>query len=876
MPLLKGETLDDRLKREGKLPLAEVLRIGRETAEGLAAAHAAGLVHRDIKPGNLWLEGRRQWVKVLDFGLARAAGQEAHLTQPGMIVGTPAYMAPEQAKAEAVDARSDLFSLGCVLYRLATGELPFKGSDAMSVLLSLAMDAPRPPRELNPEVPPALNNLILRLLAKDPAQRPVSAEVVARVLDTLDKQAQAPGPVVARAAAAPQVVPVATPVAQPVPRAAARPQALPAVPASPAVASSATVATAAPTARPAHTPRRFSLTGRLPLAVAAALLFVLGLGAIIAIRLTGGEGTVTIETVDPDIEVAVKKDGKEVVILDPKTRQEVTLKAGAYEVEFKKGGGGLKLEARNFTLKRGDKVVVKVTWDPGKVVTNSIGMKLVLIPPGKFTMGSPKTEAGRDADEEQHEVEITRPFYMGAYEVTQQEYQTVMGTNPSSFAARGKNEHMVGGMNTPRFPVENVSWKEAVAFCKRLSERPEERRAGRTYRLPTEAEWEYACRAGKSGAYGFDEGEEVDDYAWVGGNAGSRTNRVGLKKPNAWGLYDMHGNVWEWCADWYGPYPHTFVKDPTGPATGARRVLRGGSGWEVPGKSHRAASRGHRPLPGGRDANVGFRVVCVFGGTAYSEPPRPGPGKVVTNSIGMRLVPIPPGKFTMGSPKDEPGREGDEEQHEVEITRPLYMGVTEVTQEEYEKVMGKNQSAFSATGTSSEAVRGMVTRRFPVEQVSWNEAVEFCKKLSELPEERKAGRLYRLPTEAEWEYACRAGEGGAYGFDEGEKLDDYAWHGGNAGGRTHQVGTKKPNAWGLYDMHGNVFEWCLDWYAPYPAQSVKDPTGPATGENPVLRGGCWHFAGHYCRAGRRHRLGWRHSGFREVGFRVVCDVARAP
>jgi len=166
--------------------------IGRQIAEGLAAAHKHGLIHRDIKPGNIWLEvhdgqGTRDWVKLLDFGLARAAtGENVHLTKAGTVLGTPAYMAPEQARAEKVDPRCDLFSLGAVLYRMLTGTLPFKGKDTMSQLMSLAEDTPRPVRELNADVPPPLADLVTQLLAKEPAARPPSARAVADTLATME------------------------------------------------------------------------------------------------------------------------------------------------------------------------------------------------------------------------------------------------------------------------------------------------------------------------------------------------------------------------------------------------------------------------------------------------------------------------------------------------------------------------------------------------------------------------------------------------------------------------------------------------------------------------------------------------------------------
>jgi serine/threonine protein kinase len=169
MPLLRGESLEARLLRCGKPTLAETLRIGRETAEALAAAHERGLIHRDIKPSNLWLEGERGRVKVVDFGLARAAGSPTRLTQVGAVLGTPQYMAPEQAAGTGVDCRCDLFSLGCVLYRLCTDRLPFRGGDMLSMLSALALEQPRPPRQLDPSVPAALSDLILRLLAKNAA-----------------------------------------------------------------------------------------------------------------------------------------------------------------------------------------------------------------------------------------------------------------------------------------------------------------------------------------------------------------------------------------------------------------------------------------------------------------------------------------------------------------------------------------------------------------------------------------------------------------------------------------------------------------------------------------------------------------------------------
>jgi serine/threonine protein kinase len=188
MPFLVGEPLDARLRRVGELPAEEVARIGAEIAEGLMAIHERGLIHRDIKPANLWLEASpghqagEYHVKILDFGLARATAGEVQLTQAGAIVGSPAFMAPEQAGRQPVDARADLFALGCVLYLMCTGVLPFEGDDAMSTLMAIASAEPIPPHQRNPQVPAELSDLVMEMLAKKPQDRPTSAREVREAL----------------------------------------------------------------------------------------------------------------------------------------------------------------------------------------------------------------------------------------------------------------------------------------------------------------------------------------------------------------------------------------------------------------------------------------------------------------------------------------------------------------------------------------------------------------------------------------------------------------------------------------------------------------------------------------------------------------------
>jgi formylglycine-generating enzyme required for sulfatase activity len=242
-------------------------------------------------------------------------------------------------------------------------------------------------------------------------------------------------------------------------------------------------------------------------------------------------------------------------------------------------------------------------------ITNSIGMKLVLIPAGEFLMGSPDSDQyARDDEKPQHQVQITRPFYLGVTQVTQGQYRGVTGENPSLF--KGSDD----------LPVEKVSWNDAIAFCNKLSEleglKPYYQSGagvpsgGDGYRLPTEAEWEYACRAGTTTRYSFGDDEaSLAEFAWFDANSSGKTHPVGQKRPNTFGLYDMHGNVWEWCWDGFGKdfYRQSPVVDPAGPLQASSRVIRGG-GWVNVPRSARSASRGG-PAPDYRISYLGFRLA---------------------------------------------------------------------------------------------------------------------------------------------------------------------------------------------------------------------------------------------------------------------------
>jgi formylglycine-generating enzyme required for sulfatase activity len=241
----------------------------------------------------------------------------------------------------------------------------------------------------------------------------------------------------------------------------------------------------------------------------------------------------------------------------------------------------------------------------------------------------------------------------------------------------------------------------------------------------------------------------------------------------------------------------------------------------------------------------------------------------VARGVKMKIVYIEPGKFMMGSPKDEKEREDNELQHEVEITKGFWMGVHEVTQEEYDKVMGEKPSFFTGA-------------RLPVERVSWDKAMKFCEKLR-----KTSGKTVDLPTEAEWEYACRAGSktvfhyGNSLSWKQANIHGEFPYGGADKGPwirTTTKVGSFEPNAFGLYDMHGNVWEWCKDWYKSdyYKESPLQDPPGPATAKDDangarVLRGGTWAIYASHCRAAYRYNMDSEHL-VESIGFRVVVRL----
>ncbi|MDP8207083.1 MAG: SUMF1/EgtB/PvdO family nonheme iron enzyme [Candidatus Electryonea clarkiae] len=665
---------------------------------------------------------------------------------------------------------------------------------------------------------------------------------------------------------------------------------------------------------------------------------------------------------------------------------------------------------------------------------SGVMITMVWIPSGTFMMGAQSNEDSAYADEyPRHQVNLSRGFWLGKYEVTQSQWEAVMGD--WNFYSDGH----------PNQPAENIEWGDVQNdFSTELNSNE----TSEYWRLPTEAEWEYACRAGNDDSWfwwGNDYGS-VGDYAWYSWNSASLKD-VGGKIPNPWGLYDMHGNAWELCQDWYDEdyYDSTPATDPQGPISGQYSVQRGGASNAGPARC-RSAFRRLR-LRGDRGMFLGFRIakssppvnlapdtpsdpsptdgaqdvsidatlswtgsdpnndpisydiyfgtspnpplvegdivttiydpglldlettfywkviakddellessseVWSFTTLSLGDPPNPpsnpnpadGANDVTTNTslswtcsdpdddsltydiyLGTSTTPtlassdlstttydpeslnsdatyywkivasdnalnetvgdvwsfttirealpgeeqvfelgstgemitmvwIPSGSFMMGAQDDENDAQTSEyPRHQVTISEGFWMGRYEITQAQWEAIAGYEN--FNWPGNPE----------LPAEEVSYNDIMNDF-----LPE---IGNGWRLPTEAEWEYACRAGHDDSW-FWWGSSYDnfgDYAWYDSNSSSQTHDVGGKTPNPWGLYDMHGNVWEWCLDWYDEnyYDSSPTTDPQGAAGGTYRVLRGGSWYHVPEGCRSANRYYSAPddRGSG---IGFRVV-------
>jgi formylglycine-generating enzyme required for sulfatase activity len=554
MEFLAGKPLDDwrRGHRDGRVSPTAAARVARDALKGLAAAHKKGLVHRDVKPPNLWVEPSGR-VKLLDFGLARDTAGGDHLTATGTVMGTAAYMAPEQAHARLLDGRADLFSLGVVVYELLTGTDPFRKGSFLESLIAVRDDHPPTAHQVVPAVPADLSAFVARLMEKAPNDRPPDAETALEELNDIRRRMK-----LARVSKSAEAIDL----------------------------DSTNAAAPAGRRRP------------WPAVAAAAVLAGLGLAWAGGAFSPAKPRPLPAEPVGPEAAPPPRHSDPPAPVPDPSARP-----AGA-EVDYEVAPG----------------MKVRFCW----------------VPPGKAQLGSPPDErkavlaliadVGDEMEnarvateaEDRRGVFASPGFWLAKYEVTQAEWVKVTGgKNPSTFD--GKRDNKAKGLDTHRFPVEGVSWLDAVAFCNKASghanrtPRYKEAAGGWTvvagatgFRLPHEDEWEYACRGGDGNGRPFPFSNVLNGVrancnghfpfgTKTKGEFKGRPTRVGeyaIESHHPWGLCDVVGNVWEWCENEYDA---------------GRPVLRGGS-WVGYAVFCRTAYR-FSHVPEARDDNVGLRLL---------------------------------------------------------------------------------------------------------------------------------------------------------------------------------------------------------------------------------------------------------------------------
>ncbi|MCE9554584.1 MAG: SUMF1/EgtB/PvdO family nonheme iron enzyme [Planctomycetes bacterium] len=623
MQYIQGVTLRQKLRATGKLATAETVSILVQVLNALAYAHGKGVMHRDLKPENLLIQADGQ-VMVTDFGLGMIQAAVAQsIVLSGSLVsdqgrnlsGTVQYMSPQQQAGEAPDQRDDLYALGMIACEMFTGSRPTPAGVAK--MLERAGAEKR------------FADWLERALESERADRFCNAAAMRQALaDVVADDAHNWEPAdLARPTAMPRQAPMPT-----------RRLRRPVVIAGYAAVISAVVFGAAWIARDlwmSRPPDSLSADQTQQVVVPAKGSVVLG--DVLPLKNRADVAWQRIKGIDRSQGFAAMLDGaaREQALAEASwargsfgearsaynrlleqcnsieqahLRRASTLVAKPEQERLRKVAELLAQAKANDSKENGKTAIAKLdellaiepghaeatrlkvkiaNYYPPRTLTNSIGMKLIEIKPGEFLMGSPADEENRRDDETQHKVMITKAFMMGAYEVTQKQWELVTGSNPS---------HNTKGDD---LPIDTISWDGAMEFCRKLS-----RKEGKKYRLPTEAEWEYACRSGTQTPYGGT--GNLDEMGWHKGNSDSKLHPIGQKRPNVWGLYDMHGNMQEWCADWYDTYPAGAAIDPTGPANGSLRVMRGGSSVVEP-RHCRSAAR-TRLFPVLTTGATGFRV----------------------------------------------------------------------------------------------------------------------------------------------------------------------------------------------------------------------------------------------------------------------------
>ncbi len=1002
MEFVPGETLQQRMDRTGPLETAEAVKFARQVAAGLAAAHDKGLIHRDIKPSNVLIDAGPQQAKITDFGLARAA-DDASLTRSGAVAGTPMYMAPEQARGEALDQRADLFSLGSVLYAMLTGRPPFRASNTPAVLKRVAEDEPRPIREVIPEVPEWLCRIVGKLHAKTPGERFQTAKEVADLLADCEKQlaerkeltdySRIPGgkPVV-RKPRRWKWVGAGITAALLVLLVALWGNLIPRVKRSfhheltVQLPDTATVVQFWETTDTVERENRWTFTGEWPLEPRATVantreqklrlppgnyyMLVSKNGKRVEQRLLsigwGGSQTLAVAAVPPPPSATGFTP-----LFDGKTLsgwKEFPAGRGSWTVEngvlvgkgkpshlfTERGDFGnfhLRMEFRIRGGKKAGAVGVFThvpVEDPGVRLMPEGGGILTTLKrePMPKLYDPPDAPVPPSADRDQPRIVwggdlkgttfLGRPVWPAEWETC----EVIVDGKRVEFRVTDRGtQNMLGGQRAGQtaghialqlfddwsvVEVRKIEIKELPAappasdgFTPLFNGKD---LSGWTTRWPPNKTWavENGVLTGRGELNLLRTARE--DYANFHLRAEVRLNAVG----NSGVLFRSQPG---------GQRPRPCYECEIGGAADATTgslSVDAGQTWLAAAKHNHAPpdtwftleviAAGDRLTtkvngwPVGQTTDARYRTGCIelqvmnpttvveFRKVEIKELPAgaaPPPTAVApfdakqakvhqeawakhlgvkvehTNSLGMKLRLIPPGTFPM------------KPDYRVTLTKPLRVAAHEVTVAQFRAFVEATGYKTTAEVEGNGAVVFIGAKReehlkgpeytwrhkgvsrgddYPVGQVSGKDAAAFCQWLS-----RTEGRKYRLPTEAEWEWACRAGSLAAYHFgDDPRSLPEYDWFADNSDDHTHPVGTRRPNAWGLFDVHGNVAEHCLDWYAPLGTGAATDPRGPSTGQHRVIRGNSFVNPSPRLTTSSRSSYdpNWSMNHF---GIRVVCE-----
>jgi uncharacterized protein (TIGR03067 family) len=899
MEYIPGETLQQRLNRVGPLDVPEALRIGRQIAEGLAAAHATDLIHRDIKPSNVLIEGGHQRVKITDFGLARAA-DDASISQSGIIAGTPMYMAPEQALGHKLDQRADLFSLGSVLYQMLAGRPPFRANSTVAVLKRVAEDTPRDIREVIPETPQWLCNIIAKLHEKNPADRYQSARAIADVLADCEQQLQAHG----------------------------------------ALKEFSRV----PGGRP---PQRI---GRKWKRAAAAVALLLAVGVVayagpFALRYVSDEGKVSFLNAEyPGDKLLVRRDGQVVTTLDS-GNSSAHLASGEYELEavcseneeVSSVIAGTRRLLEGAPGRGADGPVLKLTIRRGDAIRVGFAVKDKVMPPslpdgwvqlfngkdltgwvtnpespgnwrveegaivGRPPYGSYLYSTSRYGDFHlRAEVRINADGDSGVFiRVPEQRLHRGLTGYETQILLDGPEGHdRTGELQGVRDIPDNLArpdtWftLEIIAVGSQLTTKVNGRKTAEiTDRFARYSEGFLALQTGSSNLdvrFRKIEIKELKSAArlsdkaqlqglWVAESAEALGQPVpvarvqGMRleftdttlrvtepgKPVAEGTFKLDADA--------NPKEIDAIRNHD--ERGMRGIYRldGDKLTICMGEPGPQRPREFRTGP-----DTGPLLMVTLRRATSGVTPGPLP-PTFKNGIGMEFVLVPKGKSWLGGGKDKPGDK------EVEIPADFYLGKYEVTQEEWEKVMGENPSHFkrkAGLGDLPKNIPDEDLKRFPVDNVAWDQAQLFVERLNKL--EKATGWVYRLPNENEWEYACRGGpmadrQDSAFDFYCAKPTNTLLLEQANFGkdtglNRTCKVGSYAANRLGLYDMHGNVCEWCED-----------AGKGDKRGTFRINRGGAWNDIASDCVAAQRaEKAPWTRYSHRGLRLARVPAGAFSP